>query len=132
MDKKIGEFIEKINFSEDPNIYLFYRHILAGLNAFSNPQQPPEESFSKYKVMLRIAEGFLSAKFGVDFNKIRNEIRQKAQDESEQLAMEIQKIAELLDTKVRKVEIMLKFKKDAVSLDDAEFNAMSELLDNED
>ena len=131
MQKEIGEFIEKINFAEDPNIFLFYKHILAGLQAFSNPQQPTEDSFAKYKVMLRIAEGFLSAKFGMDFNQIRKEIKQKTADESEQLAMEIQKIAELLDTKVRKVEIMLKFKKDAVELDDAEFEAMTDLLDKD-
>jgi len=131
MQKKIGEFIEKVNFAEDPNIYLFYKHILSGLQAFSNPQQPTEESFAKYKIMLRIAEGFLSAKFGVDFNKIREELRKKYDNEAEQLAAEIQEIAKLLDTRMRKVEIVLRFKKDAIDEEEAEIQAIERLFEEE-
>lgn len=111
---KIGEFIEKIDFSNDPNIFLFYRHFLTGLQAFANPQQTTEESFNKYKIMLRLAEGFLSAKFNFDFTQFRKEIEQQTENEGERLALEVRKIAELLDSKKRKIDVQIAFKKEAV------------------
>lgn len=111
--KTIGEYIEKINFADDPNIYLFFKHIQTGLLAFANQQQTAEESFAKYKVMLRIAEGFLSKKFGVDFNEVRKQIERETKDEAERLSREVMYIAELLDTSVRKVELQIVWSKDA-------------------
>jgi len=110
----IGDFIEKIDFSNDPNIFLFYRHFLTGLSAFANPQQTTDESFEKYKIMLRLAEGFLSAKFNFDFVEFRKQIAQEVEDDAERLSREVQKIAELLDSKKRRVDVQIAFKKEAV------------------
>jgi len=123
--KKIGEFYEKLDFSQDPNIFLFYRHILTGLQAFANPQQSADESFAKYKVMLRIAESFLSEKYDIDFNEVRKRIAKETKDESERLSREVMEIAKILDKSIRKVEIQLVWKKGIKEEDD--FN--SELLE---
>lgn len=109
--KKLGEYIEHIDFASDPNIHLFYQHLQAGLEAFKNPQQSPDESFSKYLQMLRIAESFLGAKFDVDFKKIREEAKKQTDDPTEQILIEIEKVAELLDKRTRKIKVTLVFKK---------------------
>jgi len=124
--KTIGEFYERIDFSNDPNIFLFYKHILTGLTSFANPQQTAEESFAKYKVMLRIAEGFISEKFNVDFNEVRKQIAEETDDDSERLSKEVMYIAKLLDSSVRKVEIQLVWNKRAKD-DDNDESALLEI-----
>lgn len=105
--KSLGQYQEVIDFARDPLIHLFYAHIRAGLNAFAQENQRPEEALLKYKYMLRLGEAYIGTKYGVDFVKVRQDIAKETDDESERLLREVEKIAELLDRGTRNVEVVL-------------------------
>lgn len=107
--KSIGDFTEKIDFSNDPNMYLFYKHMAAGLLSFTQQGQTPENSISRYKSMLRVAEGFIGGKFGVDFIKLRKDLESEGYSEADILLKEIEVISFLLNQRSRKVNIILDF-----------------------
>lgn len=112
IEKNLGEYQEIIDFSKDPIIHMFYQHIKAGLMSYSNPNQSTEERFNSYLQMLRIAEALLGQKFGFDFVQFRKEIKKEHNDKTDQLLEEIKKVAELLDSKTRKINISIYFKKE--------------------
>lgn len=121
----LGKYPEIIKLENDPTLFQFFQHIRAGIDAFKNPQQSAEDSFKKYLVMFRIGEAFLGEKFGVDFSEVRKKAKEdfilkkkeenlKIDDkslENEILLAEVKEIADLLDTKVRTVNLVLHLKK---------------------
>jgi len=111
IEKELGEYQEIVDFAKDPIIHMFYQHIRAGLMSYSNPNQSAEERFNSYLQMLRIAEALLGQKFGFDFVQFRKEIKNKHSDKTNQLLEEIKKLAELLDSRTRKINISIVFRK---------------------
>jgi hypothetical protein len=108
--KDLGEYREIIDFANNPNVYMFYKHINAGLSAFTNMQQTTDESINKFLFMLRIAEIYLAQEYEFNFANFRKELQGT---ETEKIQEEIKKIAELLSqTQVKKKIILRIYKRE--------------------
>ncbi len=125
IEKQLGEYQEIIDFAKDPIIHLFYQHIKAGLMSYSNPNQSSEDRFNSYLQMLRIAEALLGQKFNFDFVDFRKKIKNKHADKTDQLLKEIKKVAELLDSRTRKINISIVFRKTKNAESEKEESAIS-------
>jgi len=103
--KEFIELIEKIETEKNPLFYLFLLHLRTAVKVFQNQNLTATEQIKLYKLLLRISEMFISALYDVDFNAIREEIKQKTNDEEERLLLEIQYISKLIRQKQKKIKV---------------------------
>jgi len=104
-NKKFLEFLEKTEAEKNPLFTLFLLHVKTAIKVFQNQNLSATEQIKLYKLLLRISEMFISALYDVDFNIIREEIKQKTNDEEERLLLEIQYISKLIRQKQKKIKV---------------------------
>jgi len=106
-EKREIELIEKIEAEKNPLFYLFLLHMKTAVQVFQNPNLSASEQIKLYKLLIRIGEIFIASLYNVDFNEIREKIKQQTNDEEERLLLEIQHISQLIKQKQRKIKVEL-------------------------
>jgi len=104
-NKKFLEFLEKLEAEKNPLFHLFLMHIKTAVKVLNNLNLSASEQIRLYKLMLRIGEIFIASLYGIDFNEIREKIKQQTEDEEERLLLEIQYIAKVIREKQKKIKV---------------------------
>lgn len=88
-----------MDLNSDPIIYIFWKHLNAGLNAFSNTNISSEDAYDRYEKLIKM--GFRFLKEGFKENETENG--------EEKLTIEnaIKGITEILLKRKRKIKVSL-------------------------
>jgi len=111
----LGNYYEIVDFANDPIMNVFYSHVKAALLAFANDQSGNEKvAINKYLFLFRRGAALLFRKFGLDYVEWKKQLDREDLSEGEKLLKEMEKIAELLEQRARKIQIVLRFTKKGV------------------
>lgn len=96
-EEKTLEIEERVDIRKDPILYIFWKHLNAGLLAFSNTNISAEDAYMRYEKLIKMGYKFLKSSF---------EDGQEGEGEVE-LEDAIKRIVEILLKRKRKIKVTL-------------------------